>query len=93
MPFPKVTSETGVFEKGVYAWTASAMDESLTDDQIIDALKKRLQFLQHVGLGVGWRVQRKRGLKMFQRRLSVVVLSPRGLACLPLCLPLRDLIR
>ena len=34
-PFPKVTSETDVFEKGVYAWTASSMDESLPDEQII----------------------------------------------------------
>ena len=44
-PFPKATSETAVFEKGVYAWTAAAIDESLTDEQILDALAKRLKYV------------------------------------------------
>ena len=44
-PFPTATSETDLFEKGVYAWTASALDDRMSDEQIIEALKKRLKYV------------------------------------------------
>mmetsp|Transcript_12017 Transcript_12017/g.24161 ORF Transcript_12017/g.24161 Transcript_12017/m.24161 type:complete len:343 (+) Transcript_12017:112-1140(+) len=43
--FSSPTSKTDVFDKGVYAWTASSLDDSLSDAAIIDALKKRLKYV------------------------------------------------
>jgi len=43
--FESPSSRTDVFEKGVYAWTATSLDEQLSDPQIIDALKKRLRYV------------------------------------------------
>ena len=45
LAFPNVTNQTDVFEKGVYAWTASNLDDALSDEQIIDALRKRLKYV------------------------------------------------
>lgn len=41
--FGAPTSQTDVFEKGVYAWSASHLDDGLSDAEIVDALKKRLK--------------------------------------------------
>ncbi len=43
--FARPTSETDVFEKGVYAWTAGNLDDALSDAEIVDALKKRLKYV------------------------------------------------
>jgi len=43
--FPQSTSETEIFEKGVYAWTAGNLPDSLSDAEIIDAIKKRLKYV------------------------------------------------
>lgn len=43
--FGSPTSDTAVFEKGVYAWTASNLDDGLSDAAIIDALRRRLKFV------------------------------------------------
>jgi len=43
--FGAPTSQTDVFEKGVYAWSASHLDDGLSDAEIVDALKKRLKYV------------------------------------------------
>ena len=43
--FGSPTSRTDVFEKGVYAWTASGLNDSLSDAEIIEALRKRLKYI------------------------------------------------
>lgn len=43
--FSKPTSNTEVYQKGVYAWQPSSLEDRLGDDAIINALKARLKYV------------------------------------------------